>query len=195
MWNRVDQRINSALNRIRQAFRGVLNRVNSAAEVQTIQGRGVAGEKLQDAELFQHYGFTSHPLKGTMAVVLPLNGKTSHGIVIATEHARYRLKSLKPGEVAIYTDEGSYIILRRGRIIEVNCDEYIVNARNKYQVNTTDYNVTASAQAKFDTPLLHGTKEISDGKSTMNKMRDIHNGHDHKHGDPAGITEPPGQKM
>jgi phage gp45-like len=42
MWNKVDQRINMALNRIRNAFRGVITRVNSAGPAQTIQGKGLA---------------------------------------------------------------------------------------------------------------------------------------------------------
>ncbi|SAZ06111.1 phage baseplate assembly protein V [Citrobacter amalonaticus] len=195
MWSRIDSRINTALNRIRKVFRGVLVRVNSTGGVQTVQAKGLAGESLQDAELFQHYGFTSNPLKGTMAVVVPVNGKTSHSIIIATEHATYRLKELKSGEVALYTDEGSSIILKRGRIIEVNCDEYIVNARNKYQVNTVNYGVTATDKAEFETPLLKGSNEVADGNSTMNKMREIYDEHDHNHGGDAGITDVPNQTM
>lgn len=195
MWNQIDSRINAALNRIRKAFRGVLVRVNGTGGVQTVQAKGLAGESLQDTELFQHYGFTSTPPKGTMAIVVPVNGKTSHSIVIATEHAAYRMKNLKPGEVAIYTDEGSYIVLKRGKIIEVNCDDYIVNAKNKYQVNTVNYDVTATDKTSFETPLLKASEEIADGKSTMNQMREIYDDHDHNHGDDAGTTETPNQPM
>lgn len=195
MWNRIDARINGALNRIRMAFRGVLIRVNSGGDIQTVQGKALATETLQDVEMFQQYGFTSNPPKGTKAIMLPLNGKTSHSIVIATEHAQYRLKKLKSGELAIYTDEGSHIILKRGKIIEVSCDEYIVNAKNKYQVNTVNYDVTASEQASFETPLLKGSDDISDGKSTMNGMRDIYDVHTHHHGGDAGTTDIPDQPM
>ncbi|SEL24339.1 phage baseplate assembly protein V [Kosakonia sacchari] len=195
MWNRIDARINGALNRIRMAFRGVLIRVNSGGDIQTVQGKALATETLQDVEMFQQYGFTSNPPKGTKAIMLPLNGKTSHSIVIATEHAQYRLKNLKSGELAIYTDEGSHIILKRGKIIEVSCDEYIVNAKNKYQVNTVNYDVTASEQASFETPLLKGSDDISDGKSTMNGMRDIYDDHTHHHGGDAGTTDIPDQPM
>ncbi|WP_454466546.1 phage baseplate assembly protein V [Citrobacter cronae] len=195
MWNKVDQRINAALNRIRNAFRGVLTRVNSTGPAQTIQGKGLGSEQLQDMELFQHYGFTSNPLPGTMAVVLPINGKTSHGIVIATEHGRYRLKELKPGEVALYTDEGCNIVLKRGKIIEANCDDFIVNAKNKYSVNTTDYDVNATNKANFDTPLLKATNDLADGTSTLNKVRETYDDHDHEHGGDAGTTDKPNQLM
>lgn len=195
MWNKVDQRINTALNRIRNAFRGVITRVNSAGSAQTIQGKGLGPEPLQDIELFQHYGFTSNPLPGTMAVVLPINGKTSHGIVIATEHGRYRLKELKPGEVALYTDEGCNIVLKRGKIIEANCDDFIVNAKNKYSVNTADYDVNATNKANFDTPLLKATNDLADGTSTLNKVRETYDDHDHEHGGDAGTTDKPNQLM
>ncbi|HDV0806141.1 TPA: phage baseplate assembly protein V [Yersinia enterocolitica] len=153
MWNNVDSRINAALNRIRKAFRAVLTRVNSGGQVQTVQARALAGEQLQDNELFQHYGFTSNPLPGTMAVILPLGGATSHGIVIATEHGAYRLKGLKSGEVALYTDEGAKIVLKRGRIIDVECDTYRVKCKN--------YEVDAEEEAYFNTPMVTASQQVT----------------------------------
>ncbi|EKN3348238.1 phage baseplate assembly protein V [Yersinia ruckeri] len=153
MWNNVDSRINTALNRIRKAFRAVLTRVNSGGQVQTVQARALAGEQLQDNELFQHYGFTSNPLPGTMAVILPLGGATSHGIVIATEHGAYRLKGLKSGEVALYTDEGAKIVLKRGRIIDVECDTYRVKCKS--------YEINAENQADFNTPMVNASEQVT----------------------------------
>lgn len=153
MWNNVDGRINTALNRIRKAFRAVLTRVNSGGQIQTVQARALAGEQLQDNELFQHYGFTSNPLPGTMAVILPLGGATSHGIVIATEHGAYRLKGLKSGEVALYTDEGAKIVLKRGRIIDVECDTYRVKCKN--------YEVDAEEDAYFNTPMVTASQQVT----------------------------------
>ncbi|EKN5087384.1 phage baseplate assembly protein V, partial [Yersinia enterocolitica] len=107
----------------------------------------------QDNELFQHYGFTSNPLPGTMAVILPLGGATSHGIVIATEHGSYRLKGLKSGEVALYTDEGAKIVLKRGRIIDVECDTYRVKCKN--------YEVDAEEEAYFNTPMVTASQQVT----------------------------------
>lgn len=201
MWNRIDARINAALNRVRSAFRGVLIRVNSSGEIQTLQAKGLATESLQDVEFFQHYGFTSVPPRGTKAIILPLNGRTSHSVVIATEHASYRLKNLKTGELAIYSDEGSCIVLKRGKIIEVNCDEYIVNAKKttfnteEHNVNTSKYKVAASSGADFETPELNASNEISDGKSTMNELRGTYDDHDHNYSGERGTTQKPNQKM
>ncbi|MCM8595127.1 phage baseplate assembly protein V [Accumulibacter sp.] len=112
----VDRRIRRALGGIRQAFRSVLSTVNPAGGVQLAQAEGLAGEALQDAELFQHYGFTSRPPAGTMAVVLPIGGRTSHGIIVATEHASYRLRALAGGEVALYDDQGQQVLLHRNGV-------------------------------------------------------------------------------
>lgn len=153
MWPDIERRINGALTRIRLAFRTRLTRVNSDGPLQTFQAKGLAGESLQDSELFQHYGFTSNPLPGTMAVVLPLGGRTSHSIVIATEHAAYRLQALKSGEVALYTDEGARIVLKRGRLIEVDCDEYRVNCKQ--------YVVNAEEKADFNTPMVTASEQVT----------------------------------
>ncbi|EBC6510035.1 phage baseplate assembly protein V [Salmonella enterica] len=163
----ISQRINQALARIRQAFRIRLGATDSAAAVQRIQAQGVGNENLQGAELFQHYGFTSHPQPGTMGIVLPLGGVSSHGIVIATEHGAYRLKSLRPGEVALYTDEGAKIVLRRGKLIEadcetfrVNCIEFEVNSKQA-TVNCDTWTATASDNATFTTPELSTSEKLT----------------------------------
>ena len=153
MWGEVDKRIRRAMSGVRSAFRGVLAMVSSDSTVQFAQGEGLAGETMQDVELFQHYGYTSNPPQGSMAVVLPIGGRTSHGIVIATEHGTYRLKALKPGEVALYTDEGAKVVLKRGRIIETDCDIYRVNC-NVYEVN-------AAEKSDFNTPMLTASEQLT----------------------------------
>ncbi|OSD65531.1 phage baseplate protein [Salmonella enterica subsp. enterica serovar Rough O:d:1,7] len=163
----ISQRINQALARIRQAFRIRLGATDSAAVVQRIQAQGIGNENLQGAELFQHYGFTSHPQPGTMGIVLPLGGVSSHGIVIATEHGAYRLKSLKPGEVALYTDEGAKIVLRRGKLIEADCETFRVNCTDfevnskQATVNCDTWTATASDNATFTTPELSTSEKLT----------------------------------
>ncbi|EGR7329445.1 phage baseplate assembly protein V [Salmonella enterica] len=163
----ISQRINQALARIRQAFRIRLGATDSAAAVQRIQAQGIGNENLQGAELFQHYGFTSHPQPGTMGIVLPLGGVSSHGIVIATEHGAYRLKSLRPGEVALYTDEGAKIVLRRGKLIEADCETFRVNCTDfevnskQATVNCDTWTATASDNATFTTPELSTSEKLT----------------------------------
>ncbi|EKA6139439.1 phage baseplate assembly protein V [Salmonella enterica] len=163
----ISQRINQALARIRQAFRIRLGATDSTAAVQRIQAQGIGNENLQGTEMFQHYGFTSHPQPGTMGIVLPLGGVSSHGIVIATEHGAYRLKSLKPGEVALYTDEGAKIVLRRGKLIEADCETFRVNCTDfevnskQATVNCDTWTATASDNATFTTPELSTSEKLT----------------------------------
>ncbi|MCX8957231.1 phage baseplate assembly protein V [Erwinia psidii] len=142
----VDKRIRKALSGMRLAFRGVLTRITTTGGVQTAQVAGLATEGLEGVEIFQQYGFTTVPPEGAMAVVLPLGGVTSHSIVIATEHSSYRVQGLESGEVAIYTDEGASIVLKRNRIIAVTCDDWELDCKRM--------KVSASESAEFTTPEL-----------------------------------------
>jgi len=132
---------------VRQAFRAVASSSNqgklTGVEMQGLAGEAVAGE------LFQHYGFTSSPLAGAEYICIPVGGNSKHAVVVASEDGRYRL-TLKDGEVALYTDEGDRVHLKRGRVIEVETDTLIVKANKK---------------VSFQTPLLEtsGTVTVEQG--------------------------------
>ncbi|MDS0859950.1 phage baseplate assembly protein V [Burkholderia pseudomultivorans] len=146
MINEVKKQIDRALSGVRQAYRAVISLCASDTPVQLAQVDGLAGETTPDVELFQHYGITSNPPAGTMAVVLPLGGKTSHGVIVATENETYRIQGLQSGEVAIYTDEGDSIVFRRGRIIDIT---------------TETLNITASKKITMDTPVVEMTERLN----------------------------------
>lgn len=161
MWDKVNQRIQQALVAVRQAFRVVTGTVDSSTKVQLLQLNGLAGEQLDGTEYFQHYGLTTSPPPGSMGIAVPLNGNTSHTVVVATEHGAYRLTELKPGEVALYTDEGAKIVLKRGRVIETECDIY--------RVKCNSFEVEAKDSAGFITPQLTASEQlIAEGKISGN---------------------------
>jgi len=101
--NRTRNMMTDVQSGVRQAFRGVLNRIISSNPIQTAQVAGLADETLQDVEHIQQFGFTSNPPAGTEAIIIPLGGTSTHGIIIATENGNYRIKSLASGEVAVIT--------------------------------------------------------------------------------------------
>lgn len=161
MWDKVNQRVQQALATVRQAFRVVTGTVDSSTKVQLLQLNGLAGEQLDGAEYFQHYGLTTSPPPGSMGIAVPLNGNTSHTVVVATEHGAYRLTELKSGEVALYTDEGTKIVLKRGRVIETECDIY--------RVKCNSFEVEAKDSAGFITPQLTASEQlIAEGKISGN---------------------------
>lgn len=146
----IQQKAQGAVDEIRQAFRGVLHLVKSADNIQKVQASGLADETLQDVELMQQFGFTSVPPANTQAVILPIGGQTTHGIVIATENGSLRVKNLQGGEVAIYDESGSSIVLKKGRLIEIDCDVLKINAATKVDISSplveTDQVFTAQGQ-------------------------------------------------
>lgn len=147
MIEQIDRRIRRAVGSIRLAFRGVITLVRAAGAVQLVQADGLAGEGLKDNELFQHYGYTSHPPAGTMAIVLPIGGKTAHGIIIATEHGTYRIKGLAPGETAIYDDQGQKVHITRAGIV-------VDGAGKPVTVHNTPH-------VDFDTPQVNMTGALN----------------------------------
>jgi len=84
--NRTRNIVTDMQSGVRQAFRGVLNRINSSNPIQTAQVAGLADETLQDVEHIQQFGFTSNPPAGTEAIIIPLGGTSTHGIIVATEN-------------------------------------------------------------------------------------------------------------
>lgn len=149
----IDERVSRLLSRVRQAFRGKLTLTDTDGGVQLSQVSGLATEDLPGVEYFQHYGFTSAPPAGSMAIIVPVGGRTSHGVIIATENSAYRLQGLDNGEVAIYTDEGASIVLKRGKIIDATCDEYNVHCKK--------FSVSASDNATFATPELKASEQVT----------------------------------
>ena len=143
----------------RTAFRGVINLVNSADGIQKVQVSGLADETIADMEFMQQFGLTSVPPAGTQVVVIPVGGATTHSVVVATENGSFRVKNLKGGEVAVYDASGSSIVLRNGKLIEIECDRFVLKCK--------EYSVNATQAAKFDTPLLE-TSQVMTAQGQIN---------------------------
>lgn len=188
MIKQIDQRIRRHLSGIRLAFRGVVTLVNAAGAVQLIQSEGLSGEKLRGTELFQHHGFTSNPPAGSMYVVLPIGGKTAHGIIIATEHGTYRLKNLASGETAIYNQWGDHVTLKADRRMQV-VSHLAVDITTPTVNMSGDLNVGGSIVAQHDI-----SDSAATGAKSMAGMRQVYNGHTQV--DPqGGSVAPPGAQM
>jgi len=158
--------------------RAVVSLVNDALKMQGVQVSLLADEVRDNVERFQQYGYTSHPHPGAEAIVVSIGGNRNHAVVICCDDRRYRLQGLAEGEVAMYDDLGSKIVLKRGNIIEV----------------------TAATKVRVVTPLLEVTGDIkADGKveaggdmrdtiatnaRTLKGVRDQYNVHTHN--DPQG---------
>ncbi|ELP25057.1 Prophage baseplate assembly protein V [Pantoea agglomerans 299R] len=150
--------------------RAVLTALNTGDKCQGASLELIGGETKENVEHIEPYGFTSAAQNDAEAIVLFPSGDRSHGVVIAVADRRYRLKGLKRGEVALYTDEGDSIVLKRGRVTEINTDQLVVNAKTKITFNTPL--IEASGDYK-------GAGEVSDGVGSMSQIRTTYNGHTH----------------
>lgn len=192
--------IKPVYQRLMMAFgRGVLSLIDDNKKIQLIQVSLQSSEIRDGIERFQNYGFTSVPLKGAEVAVAFVGGNRSHGIALAVDDRRHRIKGLENGEVAIYTDEGDKIHLKRNNVIEITTNKIIVNAP-EVEVNTETATINASTKILCDTPLLECTGDIVDNSGqnslSMQQMRSIYNTHTHEENpNISGPTEPPNQLM
>src|SRR5215475_5225602 len=123
------------------ATRGRMSLVDDKKKLQQVQVELLADETKDGVERFQQYGFTSVPLEGAEALVIFLGGGRDHGIVHAIDDRRYRLTDLKPGDVAIYTDEGTKIVLTRDRTIKISCDTRTEESKEAVTIKTKAFKV------------------------------------------------------
>lgn len=179
--------------------RAVLAAINDASSRQFAQIKALRGEVKDKVERIQDYGFTSVPLPGAQAVFLSIGGNRDHPLIIAADDPRYRKHGLQPGEVAIYTDEGDFIHLKRGNEIAILTKTCTINAETAVTVTAPSMTFSAGTKVRFETPTLECTGDIVDlagaGGVTMNGMRDIYNTHTHPENDGGGPTDPPLQEM
>lgn len=156
--------------RLRLAIsRAVVALVSDDKKLQELQITLHADEARGAVERFQQYGFTSVPLEGAEAIALSVAGSRGHMVVIAVDDRRYRKKDLQPGESAIYSDEGDYVLLKRGRIVEVNAGTRL-NVIAPEAVFSGNVHVAGSITCAGN---------VSDLNGSMQEMRDTYNAHTH----------------
>lgn len=169
----VRDQVNRVMSNVRQAFRGTAAR-NTHGTLIGVEMEGLAGESVS-GELMQQYGFSSGPLPGAEFIAIPVGGNSKHTVVIASEDGRYRVK-VKDGEVSLYTDEGDYIHMKRGRLIEIETDTLVVKATTKVRFETPLVELSENLHVEGS---IKADVEISDHVRTMQGDRDIYNQHGH----------------
>lgn len=97
------------------AAKAVVMLVGDTEGTQTLQVEILSDELRDDVERAQDYGFTSHPLAGSEAVIVCAGGVRERSIAVVVGDRRYRLK-LQPGEVAMYDDLGNCVKLLRDMV-------------------------------------------------------------------------------
>lgn len=167
------------LNLIRRA---VVGSVKPDSKCQAVDVELIAGEKKGGIEHLEPYGFTSHANPGAEALVLFPDADRSHAVAVTVSDRRYRIRSLKQGEVAIYDDLGQSVTLTRTGIV--------VNGAG----NPITFMNAPKARFEMD---IESTGQIKDHCDTtgvtMASMRLTYNGHIHKEN--GNSTDVPDKQM
>lgn len=166
--------------------RAVVSLVQSGAGFQTMQVELLDGEVRDGVEHFESYGFTSVPLEGAEGLFASIAGNRDHGILVSVGNRKFRLKGMKGGEVAMFTDEGDFIKFKRGRNMEVVCG-------TKAMVTCPDVELVCETKCKITCPdtelvgnltvtqniVAGGNISDQNGAKSMADMRSKYDSHDH----------------
>lgn len=138
-------------------IRGIVNSVIEGF-IKLFSASGRTAETFTKREYFQHYGFTSRPLSGAEIIIIH---EGNHYLAIASDDRRYRL-AVENGEVALYTDEGDKIHLKRDKTIEiVSGNKLIATVENEVDLTTKVAKVVASVSCDITSPLATITAATS----------------------------------
>ena len=81
--------------------RAVLSAISDGAGIQLVQVKLLEGEVRDGVERFQNYGFTSVPLPGAEGIMACVSGNRDHGVIVAMDDRRYRIKNNAATQEAI----------------------------------------------------------------------------------------------
>ncbi|MBN6515564.1 phage baseplate assembly protein [Acinetobacter pittii] len=152
MMSVVAAQVNKGLGQIRNSFLALVARGGS----KVLQLKGFANETLQEIELFQQVGFSSHVPEDARVVVIPLHGKTARSIVVATTGGAV-VVNVNKGETCVYDQFGHSLLLKEDGTHVTKGDLFIDNGN-----------------------LYVNKGNVFDKKSSMQDMRDTYN--EHKNG-------------
>lgn len=125
--------------------RGVLSTTDDDEGIQQQQLSLLYEEGKVEVERFQNYGFSGSAPPDAEALVVFVGGGRDHGVVVAVDDRQTRFTGLKPGEVAIYTDEGDSIVLKRDNIVEITTKQHLVSAEQLMSIRIENGTVEIEA--------------------------------------------------
>lgn len=139
-------------------------RIRKLAEglVQSARVEALENDAKDDAERFQDYGYAANAVEG-QGLVITAGG---HTIVLRMDRLAERPR-LAAYEVSVWHKEGHNVTLKAGKLVEVSCDTFKVNAAVKVELNTPL--VTASGTMGVTGRMTAG------GVTAAGKQLDNHN--------------------
>lgn len=149
--------VKKAIGKLRFPFFGMVARGGS----KVLQVTGLSNETLNDVELLQQIGFSSHIPENAKVVLIPLQGTTAKSVVIATKGGAV-LINVDEGETCVYDQFGHSVWLQEDGT-HVKGGDLIIDDGDVRVLNGDVFDKTGSIQA----------------------MRDVYNQHLHGNSPPA----------
>lgn len=152
--------------------RGTVTISKNDDELRELQVEHQSGEVRQDVEHMEPYGFSSEPYTDKKADAITFYTDESHelGFVMCVADRRFRVKSLKTGEVVIYDDKKRHVYLKRDGIeidgvddpitvkttndIIAKCDNLTATCKSAASVNCDTSSVTCKTSATVTAPTI-----------------------------------------
>jgi phage gp45-like len=116
-------------------------------------------ETIDNVGVMQIYGLASHAMAGSDATALFIHGHRDNPVIVATGNQQYRLRNLKPGEIALYDNNGSIVKLA------TNGDVEIISASGTVTIAAKNGNATVKITGD-----LQVTGEITRGEGTSDSV-------------------------
>lgn len=144
--------------------RGTVSVADGSKKMRVVQVRLLADEVRDDLEHIEPYGYTSEPHTDAEAFVLFFDGDRSHGITFCVADRRYRLKDLKPGEVAIFDDQGQKVHLTRDGIVVSTGKKLEATVGGTLTATVAGAATLKAASVKIDSPTVEITGALKVAK-------------------------------
>lgn len=90
-----------------------------------VQVKVLDGEALNNINRVEPYGFSYRPKPGCQTYLVFPSGDRSYGVAIVIGDKRYQM-DLEEGECGIHDDEGNWVHIKRGGVIEVKAATKVV---------------------------------------------------------------------
>lgn len=159
--------------------RARVNLVKDSGAVQMAQLTVNDLETIDNIPVVHDFGFSSNPPAGSDVAMVFVGGDRSNGVIVASNHQKYRVRNLAPGESVIYTQDGKQIYLTASGGIKVAANGQPVEVDN-----ATTVTINAATKVRMATPRLECTGDIVDNcdtqTSTLAQLREAHDSHDHQ---------------
>lgn len=168
-----------------------------------VQARVMDDEPLDNLDRVEPYGFSYRPKPGAEVYLAFPSGDRSHGIVVVIGDKRYQM-DLEEGEAGLHDDEGNWVYIKRGGVIEVKAATKVLADTPLFET-TKDAVIGGNLVVKGQTASNLGYCGEGGGRAKMTSGMDVTNGgiktdsiesdtpikDPHRHGETGSITSPP----